>query len=46
MTLRFTRRVSLIHGLRLNASRGGMSLSIGHRLQVSQYAARRAAQIR
>jgi hypothetical protein len=31
MALRFTRRVSLVPGLRLNASRGGLSLSIGHR---------------
>ena len=31
MPLRFYRRVSLIPGLRLNASRGGLSLSIGHR---------------
>ncbi len=31
MRLRFTRCVPLIPGLRLNASRGGLSLSIGHR---------------
>jgi Protein of unknown function (DUF4236) len=31
MTLRFQRRVSLIPWLLLNASRGGVSLSIGHR---------------
>jgi hypothetical protein len=31
MILRFYRRVSLIPGLRLNASRGGLSLSIGDR---------------
>ena len=31
VSLRFYRRVSLIPGLRLNASRGGLSLSIGHR---------------
>jgi hypothetical protein len=31
MPLRFTRRVSLIPGLRLNASRAGLSLSIAHR---------------
>jgi Protein of unknown function (DUF4236) len=31
MGLRFTRRVSLFPGLRLNASRSGLSLSIGHR---------------
>jgi hypothetical protein len=29
MPLRFTRRVSLIPGFRLNASRGGLSLSVG-----------------
>jgi hypothetical protein len=31
MGLRFTRRVSLIPGLRLNLSKSGASLSIGHR---------------
>lgn len=31
MSLRLYRRVSLIPGLRLNASRAGLSLSIGHR---------------
>ena len=31
MSLRFYRRIALIPGLRLNASRGGLSLSIGHR---------------
>ena len=31
MSLRFTRRVSLIPGLRLNLSRSGPSLSVGHR---------------
>ncbi len=31
MSFRFYRRVSLIPGLRLNASRSGLSLSIGHR---------------
>ena len=31
MPLRFTRRVSLIPGLRVNFSKSGASLSIGHR---------------
>jgi uncharacterized protein DUF4236 len=31
MGFRFSRRVSLIPGLRLNASRSGLSLSVGHR---------------
>ena len=31
MTLRFYRRVSLVPGLRVNLSKGGASLSIGHR---------------
>ena len=31
MSLRFYRRIALIPGLRLNASRGGLSPSIGHR---------------
>ena len=31
MSLRFTRRVSLIPGLRVNLSKSGASLSIGHR---------------
>ena len=31
MTLRFTRRVTLIPGLRVNFSKSGASLSIGHR---------------
>ena len=31
MGLRFAHRVSLIPGLRLNASRGGLSVSLGHR---------------
>jgi hypothetical protein len=31
MPLRFYRRVRLIPGIRLNASRGGVSLSMGHR---------------
>jgi hypothetical protein len=31
MRLRFTRRLSLILGLRVNLSKGGASLSIGHR---------------
>jgi hypothetical protein len=31
MGLRFYRRISLLPGLRLNASRSGLSLSIGHR---------------
>lgn len=31
MSLRFYKRVSLIPGLRLNLSRSGASLSIGHR---------------
>jgi hypothetical protein len=31
MTLRFTRRISLIPGLRANFSKSGVSLSIGHR---------------
>jgi hypothetical protein len=29
--LRYFRRISLIPGLRLNPSRGGLSLSVGHR---------------
>ena len=31
MPLRFTRRLSLIPGLRVNLSKGGGSLSVGHR---------------
>ena len=31
MGLRFSRRVSLIPGLRLNLSRSGVSLSVGHK---------------
>jgi hypothetical protein len=31
MGLRFWRRVRIIPGLRLNASRSGLSLSVGHR---------------
>ncbi len=31
MDLRFSRRLSLIPGVRLNASKSGLSLSIGHR---------------
>ncbi len=31
MGLRFTRRVSIIPGLRINLSKSGASLSIGHR---------------
>jgi hypothetical protein len=31
MGFRFTRRLAILPGLRLNASRSGLSLSIGHR---------------
>ena len=38
MTLRFYRRVSLIPGVRLNASRAGLSVSLGRRGHGTRYA--------